>query len=447
VAHISEDELALFAFSANAVSPERREVIEQHTAACASCRATRDFFAVAEEDLSDVDMWEHIAGSATLEALSAYAERIAEEDAEAEEILAPLFAAPAKAAWKNLLAEQRFRTGGVARRLSTHAHEVCENEPLAALTFADHAITIAETLADDLYPAKAVYELRGKAWEERANAQRVLGDCAAAYEALDHAERAYNHLASPSLGLARVAYIRASALYQQEHLEEAAAVAERAEHAFAHLGDDDRRMKALFLRASIMVEARNLNDAAALFRRFIDYGETLKNARWIASGSNALGHCEIYRGNFAEASLLFHHAIVFFREHGPANERLGTEWGIAEVLLHGGKRHEAVRRLRDVSAEFERRGQVTEAALVGLDIADALLTMGHASQIVDLAGRLFRVFTEAGMLKGALTAMAYLKEAAASGTLTSEDVRAVRGFLKRAARQPNLLFLPPPGNR
>ena len=94
--HISEDELALYAFSATAVSPERREAIERHTAACASCRSTRDFFAVAEEDLSDVDMWEQIAGSATLEALTAYAERIAEEDAEAEEILSPLFAAPAK---------------------------------------------------------------------------------------------------------------------------------------------------------------------------------------------------------------------------------------------------------------------------------------------------------------------------------------------------------------
>ncbi|HEY6137554.1 MAG TPA: hypothetical protein VI670_07295 [Thermoanaerobaculia bacterium] len=445
--HISEDELALYAFSPNAVSPDRREAIEQHTAACASCRATRDFFAVAEEDLSDVDMWEQIAGSATLEALTAYAGRIAEEDAEAEAILAPLFAAPVKAAWKNLLAEQRFRTGGVARRLSTHAHEVCENEPLAALTFADHAITVAEVLPDDLYPAKAVYELRGKAWEERANAQRALGDCSAAYEALDHAERAYNRLASPSLGLARVAFIRASALYQQERLEEAAVVAERAEHAFAHLGDDDRRMKALYLRAIIMVEARNLNDAATLFRQFIDYGENLKNDRWIASGSNALGHCEIYRGNFAEASLLFHRALMFFRAHGPASERLGTEWGIAEVLLHGGKRHEAIRRLRDVSAEFERRGQVTEAALVGLDIVDGLLAMGHASQIVDLAGRLFRVFTDAGMLKGALTAMAYLKEAAASGTLTAEDVSVVRGFLRRAARQPNLLFLPPPGNR
>src|SRR5205823_12094492 len=122
-------------------------------------RATRDFFAVAEEDLSDVDMWEPIAGSATRESLAAYAERIANEDEEAEELLAPLFAAPGKAAWTNLLAQQHFRTGGVVRRLSAHAHEVCQNEPLAALIFADNAITAAEALTDDTYPEKAVYKL------------------------------------------------------------------------------------------------------------------------------------------------------------------------------------------------------------------------------------------------------------------------------------------------
>src|SRR5207244_6040556 len=134
----------LFAFSPEAVTPDRRTAIERHTATCASCRATRDFFAVAEEDLSDVDMWEPIAGSATRESLAAYAERIADEDGEAEELLAPLFAAPGKAAWTNLQAQKRFHSGGVVRRLNAHAASISESEPLDALTFADAAISIAE---------------------------------------------------------------------------------------------------------------------------------------------------------------------------------------------------------------------------------------------------------------------------------------------------------------
>jgi len=445
--HISEDELALFAFSANAVAPERREAIERHTAACASCRATRDFFAVAEEDLSDLDMWEQIAGSATRETLAAYAQRIADEDDEAEDLLKPLLDAPGKTAWTNLLAQRRFRTGGVVRRLTAHAASIADSEPLAALTFADAAISIAEALPDDIYPARAVYEIRGRAWEKRGYAQCRLAEFKEAFESLAHAEHMYKHLASPSLGLARIAYSRAIVLYAQQHLNEAASMAERAEHAFAHLGDDDQRMKAAYLRAGIRYEARDLEDAVALFQQVMEYGESVDDPAWIARASNALGYCEVQRENLGEASLHFHKALALFREIGPESERVTAEWGIALVLLHGGKRSEAIRRLRDAAAEFEKRGMVTDAALVSLDIADGLLAQGYIQPILDLAKHMFEVFTKAGMVTGALSALAYIKETAAAGTLTTEDLQVARRFLRRVQRQPDLLFVPPPENR
>jgi len=442
--HIPESELAIFAFNPDAMPEPRRSIITRHTAECATCRTTLDFFAVAEDDLSDVDVWEPVIGSATHEALMSYAARIADEDSEAEELLKPLFDAPAKAAWTNLHTQKRFLSGGVARRLSAHAHSICLNEPLDALTFADAAISVAEMLPDDIYPAKAIYELRGTAWKERANAQRFLGQYSEALDSLLRAERAYKHLISPSLGLSSVALVRGYVLCDQQRLEEAAAMAERAEYGFAHLGDEDRRMTALYLRAGIKFEARDISTAASLFRQVVSYAEAMNNSLWIARGSDALGKCEVHRGNLAEASMHFHKALTVFREIGSASDLLGTEWGIAKVLLQGGKHSEAIRRLRDLAAEFETRGMITDAALVRLDLVDALLALGQSPQIVEVATRLFRVFTNAGMLTGALTAIAYLKEAAATGTLTSEAVQSVRSFLRRAERQPALLFVPPP---
>jgi hypothetical protein len=208
VDHIPESELAIFAFDPDAMPEPRHSIITRHTAECATCRTTLDFFGVSEDDLSDADVWEPVMGSATREALMSYAARIAEEDSEAEELLKPLFGAPAKAAWLNLHTQRRFLSGGVVRRLSAHAHSVCDNEPLDALTFADAAVSVAEALPDDTYPARAIYELRGTAWKERANAQRLLGQCPEALESLLRAERAYKHLASPSLGLSTVALVR-----------------------------------------------------------------------------------------------------------------------------------------------------------------------------------------------------------------------------------------------
>jgi len=442
--HIAESELAFYAFDPTAVSEERRRAIESHIADCAVCRTAYEFFAVAEEDLSDADVWERNMGSATRESLMAYAARIAEEDEEAAELLKPLFDAPARVAWANLHRQKRFLNGGVVRQLNARALALRESEPLDALTFADAAIAIAEALPDDTYPAKAIYELRGKAWEHRAVAQTVLGDFAAAYDSLARAERAHKKLASPAFGLAAVSLIRASVHYCQQQFAEAEAIAEKAERAYAHLGDDERRMSALFLRGGIRFEASDLSGAIVLFRQVLDYGESTNNSRWIARSLNALGNCESDRGNLGEASMHFQKALALLREIGPANERISTQWGIARVLLRAGKCHEAIRRLRDAAAEFEARGIVTDAALVSLDIADGLLALDQTHQIVNLAARMFRVFTDAGMLTGALTALAYIKEAAAAGTLTPDDLQSVRVFLRQAKRQPELLFVRPP---
>lgn len=129
---------------------------------------------------------------------------------------------------------------------------------------------------------------------------------------------------------------------------------------------------------------------------------------------------------------------------GQRTQIIRTEWGVARLFMDGGKLEEAIRRLRTVIAELVSGGMVTDSALAGLDLAEILLAVGQQREIVVLARDLFRVFTDAGMLTGALTAIAYLKEAAESGRLTSADIEAVRGFLRRAERQPSLLFVPPP---
>jgi tetratricopeptide (TPR) repeat protein len=204
-------------------------------------------------------------------------------------------------------------------------------------------------------------------------------------------------------------------------------------------------MRAVFLRGSIAYEAGEIAMAVKLFERVQEYGEAGNGLRWTGRASYAIGNCEVDRGNLSEASLQFHKALVIFREIGPDHERLATEWGLCRVVLHGGDRSEAIRRLRTVAAELEKRSMIADAALVRLDIVEALLALGETKQIAEIAGRLFRVFRDAGMMTGALTAMAYMKEAATAGKLTAAGVDAVRTYLRRSARQTELPFEPPPG--
>ncbi len=87
-AHIRDLELSLFAHDPESVNAKRRAEIERHTANCAECGASLDFYSVAEEDLHDPTVWQPV-GSMAAARMSAYAHRCAAEDAEADELLAP----------------------------------------------------------------------------------------------------------------------------------------------------------------------------------------------------------------------------------------------------------------------------------------------------------------------------------------------------------------------
>jgi len=438
--HLSDAELARFAADPYSVSTERRQAIEQECAVCSICRTSLDFFSVIDlEDLAEVRLQE------PEDQMRAYVERIAAEDREADELLAErkFLSSPMKAAFTDVQRDKQLLTGGVVRRLCAHANSIYEAEPLDALTFADTAIVIAEALPDTAYPWEAVFELRGTAWKERANALMVLGKYPDALNALKSAERAYRHLQSPGFGLSTVSLVRASVFYEQGLLDEAVALAEKAEHGFAHIGQEERRMRALFLRASIKYESRDLSNAIALFEQVLAHGEMANSAQWTARASYAIGSCEIYRGNLAEASLHFHRALMIFREIGPDRDRIATDYGLARILLHGGRREEAIQRLRTVAVEYEGRSMISDAALVRLDIVEVLLAAGQTKQVVEIAARLFQIFKDAGMITSELTAIAYMKEAAAAGNLTALGVEAVRNHLRRAQRQPELEFEPP----
>jgi hypothetical protein len=89
---------------------------------------------------------------------------------------------------------------------------------------------------------------------------------------------------------------------------------------------------------------------------------------------------------------------------------------------------------------------LTDEALVALDMMDTLHLLARDGEIVVLAAEIIQTFTNAGMLTSALTAFAYLREAAARGAVTPRLTKHVRGFLSDLERQPALLFCPPNEN-
>lgn len=439
--HIPEPELALFASDPDAIAPDRTLEIHAHLARCTDCADTYDTFVATFAGEDDETFLASERSIASME----YGARVARENADADELLRDYFDKPERAAYRNLASQRKFVHGGVVRLLSKKAFDVCAKEPLHALIFADAAIAVAEALPEDAYPPNALHDLRGRAWKERANALNQLGEPAAALDALDHAAREYDQVTSNTLGLGNVALVRAAVYYNLERFPDADREVRIAEALYERCGDAERRTKAMFLRGSVMYESHNFEAASELFRNVLVYGESIDSQEWIAKGSYALANCVLDTGNIENAALLFSKALALFRISGPKTDRISAEWGMARVLLARGMFKDSLRRLDDVRVQFTILGMTGDAGLAALDAIEAMVALEMWKQVAELARHVFNTFTEAGMLTSALTALAYIQTAAAEQRLTREAVRAVRAFVKRVERQPDLLFVPPPG--
>jgi tetratricopeptide (TPR) repeat protein len=150
---------------------------------------------------------------------------------------------------------------------------------------------------------------------------------------------------------------------------------------------------------------------------------------------------------FADAAIAVAEALP--QDHYPPNalhDLRGRAWKErANALNRLGEPAAALDALQHAEREYQK---VTSNTLglgnVALVRATAYYYLEMWKQIVDLARHVFKTFTEAGMLTSALTALGYIRMAAAEQRLTREAVREVRAFVRRVERQPALLFIPPP---
>ncbi|HVR40446.1 MAG TPA: tetratricopeptide repeat protein [Thermoanaerobaculia bacterium] len=444
--HLTEEELAEYAFDPAAAL--NRAEIESHVEVCPECSALLTFIRSIDAEISDEQAWEISDAIGEVSRLNDtirdLAAIVAEEDAEAERLLGPLMEKPAEFAWRNLAEQRKFRTGGVVRRLNRAANDACEREPLVALTLADAAIAVAESLDERAYPAQSVFDLRGMAWKERANALRLLGNYDAALEALDRAAREFRNAPLLPLGPAIVTHLRGIVCYERGDYDTALRYAQQSTREFEMCGDVDRYLKARHLEANIRFFQQDIREAQRIYGDILAHAEAIDDLSWIARESRTLGYCALELRDFSEAARHFHKALQAFEVLEQHAEIVRTNWGIACLQLASGKPSIALGRLNAVRSEFAKLGMVVDEALTVFDIMDALVALGREQEIATLADGLVERFTHAGMLNSALTALAYLRESAVRGKVTAPVIEYVRQFIRRVEREPSLLFVPPP---
>lgn len=444
--HPTEDDLARYAFDPGSVDDAAN--IALHLDACTDCTALLRLIETVDAGLADTEAWELSEASRNLgsldQTLHDLVTRVADEDEEAERLLKPLLANPVALARMNLAEKAKFRTGGVVRQLISAARDALEREPLEALAFADSAIEIAESIPDEAYPAQTIFDLRGTAWKERANALRLLGRYDDALAALDRAADAFRQTPHVPIGLATVKYVRAIIHFERGELETAFDMLEDCAREFLHLGDIDRLMRARHVQANVRFDQGNILAARAIYEEVLRYGEAERDLAWIARESHTLGRCSLALNDFEAARKYFEASLEGFTRLRLATEVTRAEWGLGLLEMAEGRSRQAIAQLREVQRKFTEQGMLIDSALTALDSMDGLYALDDMQEIASLASQLIATFTSAGMLTSALTAFAYLREAVAARAMSPKIIDHVRRFIKRIDREPALLFASPP---
>lgn len=432
--------------------PERvqdRAAIELHLTNCEGCRDHVKEIRLFTNALRDPGIWiglveDDVPSSADDLALLAFERQVDAEDAEAEELVRELLdESPSGFVWENIPAQDRFRTGGVVRLLSAEAHKACEKKTRRALSLAQAATAIAEALPDTTYPYRSIYDIRGVAWKECANAHRYLGNLPAALDALTRAERAFRKGPAPELGVAIVSFVRATVLWEQERLDDALDEVRKATRAFEELRLTSRYVAARTAHGVILYQAKRFAEAHAMFAQVLAYGEANNDKEWIARASLNIGKCDLETGDYTAAMTEMRTAKRLFTELDLSTEILRADSGIGRILVALGRRSEGIQRLDAASRAFASAGMTQDTALTTLFALEARLPDGPSEELALIAEGLVKTFVAAGRLTGALTALAYVKELAVKKRLTSGALAYVREFLNRSERRPDLVFAPP----
>lgn len=428
-----------------------RAATDTHLPGCEPCSDKIESFRMITDILCEEEVWDarviHTeAVPTTIATLRAFADRMTDEDTRAEAMLQELLAGPREEWMPRLTEHPEWRTVGVVRKLIAQAYDAVVAMPPNAVEMMVVATSIAEQLDPADYPSDTIARLRGAAWRDRSYALYYVGQFTEAETAFHTSER---HLSSCFLSeyeLARVGIVKALVLLPFARFPEAEDSAAASAKTFDYYGDLDKKASAQLAEVHSLFSRGMYSQAE---QPLLELERLISRSTHVDTHARVLGNlglCYRKQGKVELAMQYYDFASALLRDIGARTETVRIRWNVAVMLAEAGKVTEACGRLRELTAEMEHLGMTSEAAVAGLDVAELLLAQNRYQEVDEICRAAIKAFEIAGLAytARAMTALAYIQEAAQQHRADNTLVRTVRDYIRKLPTQPNLLFAPPP---
>jgi tetratricopeptide (TPR) repeat protein len=373
---------------------------------------------------------------ARLADFAATAQRLQREREESEDPIARALSETPRAGWRGLADREDLRSGGVLERLAQEVERKLDGAPHDALLIAELSAAIAEALPSDAYPPVMMAQLRAHAWKDVGLSLCHLSRYAEALAALDRAAAWLEPVGILGHDEAIVRFVRATTLQHVRRFDEAEEMLNACTEVFRTHGDTMLLDKCAVSRGILLVRRGDYRAARELLRPL--QGRTASFSD--ASVSLALGWCGIHLADAADALRQFTRAGKAFEAIGCELQAVHASAGIGTALLRLGHLDRAIRQLTAARGRFLAERFIEQAGLTGLQMVEAYLHRGDAINAKLLAAQIVREFTDAGLSRRAIEALAYLEEAVSASTVSTDIVRSVHDYIVTLRNDPSATF-------
>ena len=379
------------------------------------------------------------------ERVAFHGQLIAEEKAAAA-ICDRLLQGPSRWWGKALEAAEGTQTAGMVSLLISRAAEVLPKSPAAALDLADVALRIAERIDIEAYPYDHIVKLRGQALREKAYVLSYMGRYHEAAATAELAGALLQQIPIALLELARLDLVRSDIARNMEKLGQAIDYARRAGETFLQFGSRVSWLKArqfegvALLAQGRAAEAREVCRSCETYFDLLDAwtrGATLHN---IALASTEIGDREM-------AAVYFSRAALIFDGLGHRVHSAKCRYGAGKAMLAAGAYEDAIAVLERSWHELEELEAHGDAVLPALLLAEGLLVVGRAEKVPAICRMLIDRCSRNSMPSGAMTALAYLREALSRGHASRTLVRSIHDYMRDVTSGEKRPFRPEPAAR
>jgi tetratricopeptide (TPR) repeat protein len=337
--------------------------------------------------------------------------------------------------WPRLAESNALRNNAALEELSEEVRKRLERNPVEALTIANLATSIAESISASSYPPIVIAQIRATALRDRANALRYLGRLDEAFDAIETAEARLNEFPGATHDRAVVWFVKAMILGQMDHFDEAEQLITAASVIFADVNDSVRFLQAGLVYGNLMARQEHYAKAQSIYRDLLEVAASSREVETEARLYNNLGYCAANLDDFAAANIHFSQSIAKFTDLGFPAEVARTERGAGIVLIGKGQFDLGAERLQEARSAFTSLHMPEEAGLSALRLIEAMVERGNTDEASELAAAVVNEFTMAGLDARLVDAVVRLRASLDADGATAETVRTAHALVQSLASE------------